>query len=78
MQDTLKNLQVGESGHVTTISNTNPGYRRQLLTMGITPGTTITVARIAPLGDPIEITVRGYKLSLRRNEADVVQVEKLS
>ncbi|MDE1462895.1 FeoA family protein [Spartinivicinus poritis] len=78
MQHTLKHLQVGESGHVTGICNSNPHYRRQLLAMGITPGTTITISRVAPLGDPIEVTLRGYRLSLRRNEADVVQVEKLS
>jgi ferrous iron transport protein A len=45
--------------------------------MGLTPGTEFTVVRLAPLGDPIEIVVRGYSVSLRKNEAEMLQVERL-
>jgi ferrous iron transport protein A len=50
--------------------------RRRLLDMGITPGTEVYIRKVAPLGDPIEITIRGYELSLRKSEAESVSVEK--
>jgi len=52
-------------------------YRRKLLTMGLTPGTEISLIRVAPLGDPVEIWIRGYSLSLRKDEADALSVDKL-
>lgn len=51
-------------------------YRARLMAMGLTPGTPFRVQRLAPLGDPVEIEVRGFSLSLRRTEADVIEVER--
>jgi ferrous iron transport protein A len=52
-------------------------YRKKLLAMGLTPRTEFIVTRFAPLGDPIEIKIRGFSLTLRKNEADVLLIEKL-
>ena len=52
-------------------------YRNRLLSLGMTPGTEFTVKRVAPLGDPVEIVLRGFRLSLRRQEAEGLLVEKL-
>ncbi|MGC8854952.1 MAG: FeoA family protein [Halothiobacillaceae bacterium] len=52
-------------------------YRRRLMAMGIIPGTTLTIERIAPLGDPVEVRLRGYALSLRRDEAAILEVEAI-
>jgi ferrous iron transport protein A len=72
----LRELTVGESGLVTGLETGSRAYRRRLLSMGLTPGTAFTVTRYAPLGDPIELRVRGFNLSLRKDEADIVQVER--
>ncbi len=72
----LRDLAVGETGHVTGIQKGNTAYRRRLLAMGLTPGTAFTITRTAPLGDPVELRVRGFSLSLRKDEADIVQVER--
>ncbi|GAB4367050.1 MAG: FeoA family protein [Methylohalobius crimeensis] len=64
----LHDLSVGEKGRVLGFGQGNPAYRQKLLAMGLTPGTEFTVIRFAPLGDPIEIHVRRYDLSLRREE----------
>jgi ferrous iron transport protein A len=71
----LKEMNVGETGLVAGYSETGRGYRKKLLAMGLTPGTELTVTRVAPMGDPVEIKVRGFKLSLRKDEAAAVQVE---
>jgi len=76
MHTTLKALKVGERARVIGFAAGCPGYRHRLLTMGLTPGTELTVTRLAPLGDPIEVQVRGYSLSLRKDEAEVLQVER--
>lgn len=73
---TLRDLAVGESGRVTGFGAGSASYRRRLLSMGLTPGTAFTVTRYAPLGDPVELRVRGFCLSVRKDEADVVQVER--
>jgi ferrous iron transport protein A len=73
---TLRDLAVGESGRVTGLGVGSSAYRRRLLAMGLTPGTEFTVTRFAPLGDPVQLSVRGFSLSLRRDEADIVQVER--
>lgn len=70
---TLKEIKPGESVIVTAFSGFG-ALRRRLMDMGITKGTTIYVRKVAPLGDPIEITVRGYELSLRKDEAQNIQV----
>lgn len=78
---TLRDLQVNDQGRVTrfepTDDPTKKAYKRKLLAMGLTPGTEFTVTRVAPLGDPVEILVRGFKLSLRKDEAAALAVEKL-
>ena len=73
---TLNTLQPGEYGIVDHIESTKSAIRQRLLEMGLTKGTSIELVRFAPMGDPIEIAVRGYRLSLRRVEAETVVVEK--
>ncbi|MTI13952.1 FeoA family protein [Sansalvadorimonas verongulae] len=75
MSSTLGDLSVGEGGRVSGYAG-GGNYRRQLLAMGLTPGTGLKVIRRAPMGDPIELEVRGFSLSLRRNEAQCVLIEK--
>jgi Fe2+ transport system protein FeoA len=70
-------LMVGERGRVIGYQRGNPSYREKLLSMGLTPGTEFSVIRLAPLGDPVEINVRGYSVSLRKREAELLRVERL-
>ena len=71
---TLKEAKVGET--VTVVKLHGEGaVKRRIMDMGITRGTEIYVRKVAPLGDPVEITVRGYELSLRKNDAEMVEVE---
>ena len=72
----LGELEVGDGGRITGFEEGGRGYRKKLLAMGLTPGTDFSVTRVAPMGDPVEIAVRGFKLSLRKDEAAVVRVEK--
>ena len=71
---TLRDVEIGETVKVTKITGEGP-LRRHLMDMGITKGCTIYVRKVAPLGDPVEITIRGYELSLRKTEAEKVEVE---
>ena len=71
----LNTLQVGDRGKVVHFSEGGRAYRSKLLSMGVTPGTEFSIVRFAPLGDPIELEIRGYRLSLRRAESEVVMVE---
>lgn len=73
----LKHLQPGDRARVAGFEAGSGGYRRKLLAMGLTPGTEFTVLRRAPLGDPVEIRVRGFDLSLRAAEADRLVIEIL-
>ncbi|WP_008312607.1 ferrous iron transport protein A [Leptolyngbya sp. PCC 6406] len=68
-------LAVGQSGHILGYEKGPRPYREKLLSMGLTPGTQFTVTRQAPMGDPIEIEVRGFKLSLRKGEASALKVK---
>lgn len=72
----LSTLNVGESARVCGFQATDKAYRHKLLSMGLTSGTEIYLERKAPLGDPLQIRVRGYALSLRKEEAAMIQVEK--
>lgn len=75
MADTIKTLgelAPGTSGFVRTVGASNPRMKRRLIDMGITPMTEILVKKVAPLGDPIEVSLRGYSLSLRREDADQI------
>lgn len=74
---TLNDFISGERGRVRSFQDGGGAYRRTLLTMGITPGVALEVVRVAPLGDPVEIRVRGTALSLRRAEAAVLEMERL-
>lgn len=71
---TLKDIKVGNTAKVVKI-NGEGAYKRRIMDMGITKGSQIFVRKVAPLGDPIEITVRGYELSLRKADAECVDVE---
>lgn len=71
---TLRTAKCGET--VTVIRLEGVGaLKRRIMDMGITKGTSVYVRKVAPLGDPVEVTVRGYELSLRRQDADCIQVE---
>jgi ferrous iron transport protein A len=78
MSKTLKDLSVGDLGQVTGYGEGGRAYRKKLLSMGLTPGTELMVVRVAPMGDPVEIRVRGTSLSLRKGEAEALEVEKRS
>lgn len=73
----LRHLAVGDRARVIGYSAGGSAYRRKLLSMGLTPGTELSITRVAPLGDPVEIRLRGFALSLRAAEADALTVEKL-
>lgn len=70
----LKEVPVGGRATVKRIHGEGP-LRRRIMDMGITKGTEIFVRKVAPLGDPVELTVRGYELSIRKNEAEAIEVE---
>ena len=72
---TLKDLKPGEEGTVISIGEKGP-MRRRIMDMGVTPGTVIKVIKVAPLGDPIEVNIRGYELSLRKTEAENIQIQR--
>lgn len=76
MTERLKDLKPGESAEVTGFEGNDPVYRSKLLTMGLTKGTEVKLIKIAPLGDPVEVMVRGYNLLLRKAEADVLQIRR--
>ena len=77
MPKSLKSLKPGQSGMVEAINLTG-ALKRKIIDMGITPGVTIFVRKVAPLGDPIEINLRGYELTLRKDDADKILIHKLS
>ena len=70
----LKEVGIGESAVVIRIHGEG-AIKRRIMDMGITKGVKITVRKLAPLGDPIEMTVRGYELSLRKADAELIEVE---
>lgn len=78
MNVTLGDLEVGDKGRVRGVGGGDRAYRTRLLTMGLVKGSEFTVIRKAPLGDPLEVEIRGYRLTLRRKEAQAVEVEKIS
>ena len=71
---TLREIPCGKTVKVTRLSGEGP-VKRRIMDMGITRGTEIYVRKVAPLGDPVEVTVRGYELSLRKEDAQMVEVE---
>lgn len=74
MQKTLAEMKPSESGVIVSLSAEGK-IKRRLFDMGVTPGAEVTVRKLAPLGDPMEITIRNYQLSLRKVEAACVVVE---
>ncbi len=71
---TLKDAKVGETVKVVRLNGTGP-LKRRIMDMGITKGVEVYVRKVAPLGDPIEVTVRGYELSLRKADAEMIEIE---
>ncbi|MCR4719153.1 MAG: ferrous iron transport protein A [Firmicutes bacterium] len=71
---TLKDVKVGEEVQVVKLTGEG-AVKRRIMDMGVTKGTKIYVRKVAPLGDPIEVTVRGYELSLRKQDAQMICVE---
>ena len=69
---TLGDVQVGDSSTIVKLHGTG-ALRRHLMDLGLIKGTPFTVVKVAPLGDPVEITVRGYELSIRKEEAAIVE-----
>lgn len=70
---TLKDAKIGDTVQVVKLHGTGP-IKRRIMDMGITKGVEIYLRKVAPLGDPIEITVRGYELSLRKADAEMIEV----
>lgn len=71
---TLKDIKCGQTVKVKKVEGTGP-IRRRIMDMGITKGSEIYVRKVAPLGDPIEINIRGYELSLRKFDAEMIVIE---
>ena len=74
MEKRLSEFSIGETGVIRLVGGDGK-IRRRLFDMGVTPGGEVYLRKRAPLGDPIEITLRGYELTLRKSEADVVTME---
>ena len=71
---TLRQVQVGTTVKVVKLHGEG-AIKRRIMDMGITRGVSVTIRKVAPLGDPVEVTVRGYELSLRKSDANMVEVE---
>ena len=71
---TLRNIAVGETAKVKRLHGEG-ALKRRIMDMGITKGTQVDVRKVATLGDPVEITIRGYELSLRKDDADCIEME---
>ena len=71
---TLKETSVGETVKVVKLNGSGP-VKRRIMDMGITKGVDVFVRKVAPLGDPVEVPVRGYELSLRKADAEMIEVE---
>ncbi len=76
MPFSIKNLSIGDTGIVAGFDKAGKAYRKRLLAMGLTPGTEFSITRFAPMGDPVQINIRGFSLTLRKDEADVLLIEK--
>ena len=74
--NTLRQVKVGDTVKVKKLHGEG-AIKRRIMDMGITKGVEVSVRKVAPLGDPIEITVRGYELTLRKADADMIEIEKI-
>jgi ferrous iron transport protein A len=72
--ETLRNVKVGSTVKVVKVHGEG-AVRRRIMDMGITRGTVLYVRKVAPLGDPVELNVRGYELSIRKADAEMVEIE---
>ncbi len=72
--NTLKDVRVGKTAKIVKVHGEG-ALRRRIMDMGITKGINVTVRKVAPLGDPFELAVRGYELSLRKADAEMIEVE---
>lgn len=75
---TLDQLPIGESCIISQVGNRRGAVKRRLIDMGLTPGTAVKLVKIAPFGDPMELQLRGYELSLRKEDAAQIQVRPVS
>jgi ferrous iron transport protein A len=73
----LRDFQPGQEGRILRFKPGKSEYRKRLFTLGVLPGTSFQVTRVAPLGDPVEIKIRGSQISVRKDEIEVIEVEKL-
>lgn len=73
----IADFSVNDRGRIVGISSGDKVYRQRLLAMGLVPGTEFAISRIAPLGDPIELSVKGFALTLRKTEAAILKVERV-
>ena len=71
---TLKDVKIGESAVIEKLHGEG-ALKRRIMDMGLTRGTQVYVRKVAPLGDPVEVTVRGYELSLRKADAEMIEVQ---
>ncbi|MDD6920373.1 MAG: ferrous iron transport protein A [Eubacteriales bacterium] len=71
---TVKELKIGQTAKITKV-NGQGAVKRRIMDMGVTKGTTLQIHKVAPLGDPIQIFIRGYELSLRKEDADQIEVQ---
>lgn len=72
--NTLRDVKIGDTATVVKLRGEG-ATKRRIMDMGITKGVSVCVRKVAPLGDPIEVTVRGYELSLRKSDAEMIEVE---
>ena len=73
--DTLRDVKIGETVTVARVHGEGP-VKRRIMDMGVIKGTSIHVRKVAPLGDPIEVTVRGYELSIRKEDAEKIEINR--
>lgn len=73
----IDEMRPGDKARVSGLKKGNRDYRQRLMAMGLTPGVEFSVTRVAPLGDPVEIFVRGFALSLRKGEAELLMLESV-
>lgn len=74
----LSDLKVGQTGQLLALHNDNPALRRRLLDMGLTKGVRVMVKKIAPLGDPVDIELRGYELCVRKSDLRNIDIKVVS
>lgn len=70
----MRQVKIGDTARVVKLHGEG-AVKRRIMDMGITKGTDVTVRKVAPLGDPVEVTVRGYELSLRKADAEMIEVD---